>query len=507
MKNSFSFYSMEKNSILGSCLAIVYHASNQEVVDNGLTSSDVSIYIKTLKSLDTFNLIEDIKSKELFDDQDIVVLRVASECQFGVFGDSHCDCESQRQASLRYISKHQGVYVHLPQEAQGRGLCYKARELQLQVKGRDQSGEFVGKKTIGQAAEMLLGSTKVDIRKFSFLKNIFDKLGLNRYRYLLISSNPQKVSELSQEIGVMINSNKDVLRDINIDNIGEYLSKLFLKSFFLDREDLRKIYEIILSADYIPERASTVLFHIEDAIKAGRDFGLNEDILKKMVKENKTKDASGYVGLFEDINKSRREFQIELKVDDSNLDKIFSSGIINGVSSLAFEQNFFYTLGYLNGVRSQDLKIRRRCKVNPRSKDRVLDDTIVYKLRMNDGTYIIRDMIVKDTDLANLIIYAFKTYEVSYAPVFTHICEVYSNKSDLLVLLKRYSKGLRTLSLMGDKKEVKDLISRIETKTGKLENIPDPTNRTTVNKDLIIEFDYDELSHEELILFKKYYIG
>jgi len=101
-------------------------------------------------------------------------------------------------------------------------------------------------------------------------------------------------------------------------------------------------------------------------------------------------------------------------------------------------------------------------------------------------------MLVKDLDLANLMIFAFKSYEVSYVPVFTHTCEIsrkYINSEDALVLLKRYSTNLRTLSLMGKKADVVKIINLIEKSSGKLKRVPDPTNQTTVNKDLILEFD------------------
>lgn len=508
--SSFSFYAMENNNFMGSCLVVVYHASDQEVAENGLTSPDLSLYIKTLIDVNDFKSVDDIGKKELFDKRDAIVLRVASECQFGAFGDSHCDCESQKQSAMQYMMKHQGIYVQMPQEAQGRGLAYKAAELQLQVKGLDQTGTFVGKKDIEQASEFILGTNKVDVRKFVVLKKVFQRLHLNRYAYTLISSNPQKVDELSSSVGVSICNSKDVSRIINIDNISEYLSKIYLKNFQLDRDDLRKIYEIILSSEDIPERAGTVILHIEDSINAGKSYGQNEDILLKIIKALKTKNNSKHIGLFEDLGNSRNEYQTELVVRDDQLSNLFKSRFIDGLSGLAYEENFFYTLGYLNGIRSQDLKIRRRSKVNPRSRERVIDDTIVYKIRMSNGIFMVRDMLVKDLDLANLMIFAFKSYEVSYVPVFTHTCEIsqsFIGECSILVLLKRYTKDLRTLSLMGSEREVKKLIKNIEKDTGKLKEIPDPTNHTTVNKDLIFEFDYEELASEELNIFKQYYTG
>lgn len=501
---------MENNSFLGSCMAIVYHATKQEVDDNGLTSPDISLYIKTFIPLRNFRSIADIKKKDVFTRQNNIPLRVSSECQFGSFGDSHCDCESQKISALDYISKNQGIYIHLPQEAQGRGLSYKAAELQLQVKGLSQKGQFVGKKSIGEAANLLIGTDKVDQRKFDVLKTVFDHLNLGRYEYTILTSNPQKRQFLSSTLGLRINSNKDVSKNINIDNIGEYLSKIYLKKFQLDRNELRKIYEIILSSEEIPERASSVISHIDDAINAGTVFGTDDDILRKIVAESKNKDGSSQAKLFQDVGNARSEYQLELRIGEGQLEKLFNNGIIYGISGLAFEQNFFYTLGHLDGVRNQDLKIRRRNKINLSSKNRVIDDTIVYKVRQKDGNYRVRDILVKDTDLATLIIHAFKSYEVSYVPVFTHTCEIdpkYSYNDKALVLLKRYSKDLRALSLMGDKSTISKLVDQIKKYTGGIDEIPDPTHHESINKDLILQFSYRELAKEELEIFKKYYTG
>ena len=45
-----------------------------------------------------------------------IVLRIQSECFLGMYGDSHCDCESQRIDAIKLISQEGGIFVHLPQE-------------------------------------------------------------------------------------------------------------------------------------------------------------------------------------------------------------------------------------------------------------------------------------------------------------------------------------------------------------------------------------------------------
>ena len=80
-----------------------------------------------------------------------VFLRIQCECLLGMYGDSHCDCEEQRMQSIKLISENDGIYVHLPQEAQGWGLFYKLKELELQVSGITENGKFIGKKSRDEA--------------------------------------------------------------------------------------------------------------------------------------------------------------------------------------------------------------------------------------------------------------------------------------------------------------------------------------------------------------------
>ena len=82
-------------------------------------------------------------------------LREGCECLLGVFGDSHCNCENERENALSMIGEKLGVYIHTPQEAQGQGLFYKAQELHLQVNGIMPDGTYVGPKTQSEAAELL----------------------------------------------------------------------------------------------------------------------------------------------------------------------------------------------------------------------------------------------------------------------------------------------------------------------------------------------------------------
>jgi len=289
MNNSrYSIYRMENNIYLGDCLCIVYKANDEEIRLNSLTGSDIAIYISTSMDISNINSIDQLHSANLFKKDKSVILRIASECQFGTFGDSHCDCESQRIACLDAIKNFgQGIYVQLPQEGQGHGLSYKIKELQLQVHGIDPDGKFIGKKNIYEASKILNGSSDVDNRSFSILKTIFNRLGFNRFSYTLIGSNPKKIHTLSVEVGVDIANAKDVKRELNIDNVGEYLAKIYKKSFALSNEDMKMIYDVLFRANNIPERVTSLLKYIQDDLSHGHQFRVDRSILKKIASLSK----------------------------------------------------------------------------------------------------------------------------------------------------------------------------------------------------------------------------
>lgn len=136
-----ALYHMQRNHYLGDCLCIVCQPTEAHQLHDALQNRFLVIFLVTRALARDIRTLADLRTLEIFDRDDPILLRIASECLLGTFGDSHCDCESQRLAALRAIqSAGQGVYIHLPQEAQGRGLLYKARELELQVSGRDPNG-------------------------------------------------------------------------------------------------------------------------------------------------------------------------------------------------------------------------------------------------------------------------------------------------------------------------------------------------------------------------------
>lgn len=499
--DKFSLYRMENNTYLSDSVAVVYQATDEEVISNGLTNSDITIYIKTPKDITEINSIADIQLKELFDIDKSIILRVASECQFGVFGDSHCDCESQRTACLEAINTHgQGMYIHLPQEGQGRGLHYKARELQLQVHGTNPDGDYIGKKDIYEASRILTGSTDVDIRGFAVLKKIFQELNLKRYSYILASSNPQKAAALGQEVGIAIIGSRDIQRTLNLDNVGEYLAKIYKKSFSISDEDMRMIYDVLFSAKVIPERVMSLLRYIRDDLILGREFVVNSQLLEKIANLAGQAMARGPIDVLDESQENQyREYQVEIVISDQDAQKLMRAGIITGLVDLSFEQNYFYDLVYLKNTVARDIKIRRKTTVDGRKE--LLESRLIYKTPVGDSEYEIKNLAINDREVADLLSNSLEGYEVFYVPVFTHGCVSLYDPS-LLMLVKRYSLELRTLSIMGKKSEVERVLSDI-TKHIKVQVTPDPTNIRTINRNLSLDFDYETLSRQELDFFNK----
>src|SRR6266571_4112309 len=101
---------MQHNAYLGDCLCVVCGARPDEVVTDHLQVPFVLLLLKSKDDLRTISTIQDLLTASVFAEDSPILLRASSECLFGLFGDSHCDCEPQRIACLREIQRHgQGV--------------------------------------------------------------------------------------------------------------------------------------------------------------------------------------------------------------------------------------------------------------------------------------------------------------------------------------------------------------------------------------------------------------
>ena len=258
--DNISFYLQKNNDLFnGDVLTICYTVDDAEMNDYGLTSPNVVLFIKSDK-------ISEIKSgndcdyyseiKKMFTGKKII-LRIQSECFLGMYGDSHCDCEVQRINAIKLISQNGGIFVHLPQEAQGWGLHYKLKELELQVSGRMQNGEYVGKKDRDSAQRLLLNVHDFcDNRSYEIVAKIFKKLGIDRNDFLVITDSDKKVSCLNKTGINFIKYSDDISTKINADNVSEYLIKIYNSTHNFDDEIIDLIIKImiLLSGCHIKRR-------------------------------------------------------------------------------------------------------------------------------------------------------------------------------------------------------------------------------------------------------------
>lgn len=287
MKERISFYLQKNNHIFGDCvLSICYNATQEEIKEYGLTSDNILILIKNRqfknfldkKSVNYYKEINKIFSNEN------IFLRIQCECLLGMYGDSHCDCESQRMQSIKLISENDGIYVHLPQEAQGWGLFYKLKELELQVSGRTERGKFIGKKNRDEAQSFLTGNVQFDdLRSYGIICKIFRELGLMSEKFILISESERKYQALLK-YGFKMQKLSDYLEEeVNADNLSEYLVKILNNTHTYSESTIDKIIEFIDKRKYNSRTLST-LISIVDKINNDKFYILDSKTKSKILK-------------------------------------------------------------------------------------------------------------------------------------------------------------------------------------------------------------------------------
>lgn len=287
MKERLSFYFQKNNHLFNDCiLTVCYNATNEEIKQYGLTGENIVLLIKNskLKNLiDSANINYYKEISKLFSNQNIF-LRIQCECLLGMYGDSHCDCEEQRMQSVKLISENDGIYVHIPQEAQGWGLFYKLKELELQVSGRNENGKFIGKKNRDEAQKFLLKNSKFDdLRSYGIIYKIFNELGLLSEKFVLISDSEKKYQTLLKQ-GFNVQKLSTYYADeINSDNLSEYLVKILNNTHTYSENIIDRIIDLINKRKYNSRTLST-LISIVDKINNDKSYDLDPKIKSKIVK-------------------------------------------------------------------------------------------------------------------------------------------------------------------------------------------------------------------------------
>ncbi len=286
MDEKLSFYLQRNNNLFsGNVLTICYKADKNEIKECGLTSENILIIIKN-KHIDELVGKKEIdyisEIKRMFKDKEIF-LRLQCECLLGTYGDSHCDCETQRINSIKTIADKGGIFFHIPQEAQGWGLHYKLQELELQVSGRNKNGKYIGAKNRDDAQRILLGNNSFnDCREYDIVYKILSILGLENNKFVLISESEKKINALKKKGLEVLKYSEFRNSDVNQDNISEYLIKILDATHNYDEKTIDKIAQLIIDRQYNSRTLST-LTRIVDRINNDINYSISLNLKKKML--------------------------------------------------------------------------------------------------------------------------------------------------------------------------------------------------------------------------------
>ena len=286
-------------------------------------------------------------------------MRIQCECLLGIYGDSHCDCEQQKNAALKIINEKEGMYIHLPQEAQGHGLHYKLKELELQVNGRNMSGKFIGYKDRNEAQKMILRKESFeDRRSYKIVANILKELNLCNKRFVLITDSKKKIKEL-QEIGLKIEPyNEYIDKHIDLENASEYLIKILEGTCTYNKEIIAEIMELIKSRKYNERTINTFLKIIER---------ININNIEHLDKQSQEMFVETYNSIicgvekvynFNDSNIVKVQNKFSCKVNNrifGALKLVFNDNIFNRIS--VESSYFFYNIKENCSVRVRQSKV------------------------------------------------------------------------------------------------------------------------------------------------------
>ena len=460
MENKFSFYLQKNNRMFGgNILTICYKADKDEIERYGLTSENVVLFLKSKK-------IDDIIDKKDFDymnniekilDKDII-LRIQCECFLGMYGDSHCDCEEQRQKAINIIKEEGGMLLHLPQEAQGWGLFYKLKELELQVSGRKEDGEYIGKKNRDEAQKILNNVHEFhDNRSYDIIDSIFKQLNIQNKKIILITDSNKKIESL-RSMGYTIEKYEDYKEKmIDKDNVSEYLIKVLNSTHNFDENTIKRIIDVISERKY-NDRTLSVFLELIDMIKNDENFKLDQkykDEFLKLYNEIICGEEKRYIVGDEKHIKVLNNFSC--RVDSSVfkvLTMIYGKGIFDRIS---LEKVYYFKNKYNNiSVRIRTSKLL----------DVIDDKCPMFKgqMHVNQSIYdpINKKVIQKEISTSTLRSY-FENPEYDYIKRTEMITIISENILDKInIFIKRIPKSdSRIIDIFGNSDNIRNLIEKI----------------------------------------------
>ena len=262
MNNKYSFYYQKNNKLFnGNVLVICYKATSEEIKEYSLTSDNIVIFMKSsiTEKLIKENSVDYLKIiPKLFDRN--IFFRIQSECLLGMYGDSHCDCEKQKQYFIKLLNDKDGIFIHIPQEAQGWGLFYKCKELEIQVNGRNPNGEFIGKLNRDNAQRYLIKNDKFeDKRGYELIYKILKDLKIQDKKYIVYTESQNKINNLINSGLNVVKYSEYIKENITSENASEYLIKILNETHKYSEDIVDNLCRIIKERNYNERTLNTLI--------------------------------------------------------------------------------------------------------------------------------------------------------------------------------------------------------------------------------------------------------
>ena len=423
MKNNYAFYYQKDNVIFNSdVLSVCYRATSDEIKKYGLTSENIIILLKSKKLIKNinnkdcnyFNIIKKSFDKNIF-------LRIQCECLLGVYGDSHCDCESQKNYFFDILNDNDGIYIHLPQEAQGWGLFYKLRELELQVNGRSPEGKYIGSMTRDEAQNYLINTTGFeDKRSYDLVYNILNDLGISDNKFVVFTDSDKKILGLKNSGLDVIKYLKYIERRIDSENISEYLIKILNETHEFSNDIIDNIYSIVVNRNY-NDRTLETLIKIVNNIRDNNSFKINaytKDKLLKAYNEIICGEEKDYILKYSSLIKKQNKFTC--LVNPMIFKQLFNICRENIFDRICYEEIFWF----LNVKNSDSKKVRSSKVLDVKNDDSEFFVGQLYiverSLNNNDKT------VVEDTTSSSKLSSLFENSDYDFVrkhEMITYISE------------------------------------------------------------------------------------
>lgn len=504
MKDKYSFYLQNNNKLFNSDILVVcYEADESEISEYNLTSKSIILFIKS-EEINFATLNKDVNYrniiKKAFDKKD-VFLRLQCECLLGMYGDSHCDCEQQRLDSIKLISKHNGIYIHIPQEAQGWGLPYKIKELELQVSGRTQDGKYIGIKNRDDAQKLLLGNEKFqDNRNYKIISDILKNLGLKKNKFILLTDSQRKLDDIKTTGLNVIGYKEYNSNSINVNNLSEYLIKILNGTHAFSQEVLDTILSLIIDRQY-NERTLSTLVSIVNKIKYDKNYYLDNVSKKKILNAYNTiicgDEKEYYIG---DDNTIKIQNNFCCRVNTSIFKVIKNVLGKNIFDRISLEKLYYFQNKYSNEI----VKIRTSKILDIRD-----DNSEFFKGQHHAEQRIINKdknkIIQKEVTVSSLKSY-FENPNYDYVKrveMITIISEF--DMPGVKVFIKRIPTiDNRVLDVFGKKKDIKEFLDKIIKSNPKvlLNKVTDTRFEDENFTDYNLKFaDINAIIEEELKIF------